>query len=216
MCAATLEDLVRGHYKGPEIGSCKEILRQICSALEHLHSLDIIHGNLKKSNILISFPSGKVAPCIKLCDFGFCLVTQTNLTGSSLSEEDKNQELQRVVISSEGWMAPDPELTTQSDIFPLACLFSFLLIEGHHPYGSDLIKRYSLILKKKPMLLKVEQLRHVGKGTVAFALIKLMVSAKPEERPTATQVLNSEFFQTESLNGARSITKPTLPEQKGK
>lgn len=65
LCAGNLEDYVCNHNRWPELG-VKEVCHQVTLGLEHLHSLEIVHGDLKPSNILISFAKGTVGPQIKL------------------------------------------------------------------------------------------------------------------------------------------------------
>ena len=65
-CAGNLEDYVLGQYKEPRLGQSKEICRQITNGLQHLHLLKIVHGNLKPTNILISFAKGALTPQMKL------------------------------------------------------------------------------------------------------------------------------------------------------
>ena len=45
---------------------------QICNGLEHIHSLNIAHRDIKVENILVSYPeNGDITrPCFKVGDFG--------------------------------------------------------------------------------------------------------------------------------------------------
>ena len=60
LCAGSLYDVIRGEYKGPPIGSRREVLRQIASGLEYLHGKDIVHGKIYPENVLISVSSDTV------------------------------------------------------------------------------------------------------------------------------------------------------------
>ena len=70
ICCGNLEDLIKQKYDGPTVGSTLEVLRQIAKGVHHLHLLDIVHGDLKPSNILVSYSKGDLKPMMKLTDFG--------------------------------------------------------------------------------------------------------------------------------------------------
>ena len=53
------------HPRGLSQDVCKNLIYQLCKALEWCHSHDIIHRDIKPENLLISY-DGK----LKLCDFG--------------------------------------------------------------------------------------------------------------------------------------------------
>lgn len=71
LCRGTLEDYVKGNYQGPRFQDEKEILRQVTQGLAHLHSKEIVHRDIKPTNILIFVPDGcRSRPQAKLADFG--------------------------------------------------------------------------------------------------------------------------------------------------
>ena len=63
-CAGTLDDMVNGKCEGPT-----DPLQQITSGLAFLHSSNIVHYNLKPSNILAS---------LQLIDNGRIFITALN------------------------------------------------------------------------------------------------------------------------------------------
>ena len=176
----SLVDFVLGMYEGPEIGDLQHILKQVCQAVEHLQLLNIIHGNLKPSNVLFSSPKGALQAQVKLTDFGLT---------SHLDREDDNQ----------GWAAlADASKTFASDIFPLGCVIAYSLSGGSHPHGSYPEKRVSRIRKKKPMKLTVERLTGVANGNKRiFKLIKAMLG-EASSRPTISDVLSHSYFNPSS------------------
>jgi cyclin-dependent kinase-like len=58
--------LLEEHPRGVSQDLCKNLIHQLCKALEWCHSHDIIHRDIKPENLLISY-DGR----LKLCDFGF-------------------------------------------------------------------------------------------------------------------------------------------------
>ena len=55
----TLQDLVIGGYDGFAMTETSHlpILVQIARGIDYLHQLGIVHGNLKPTNVLVSFPN---------------------------------------------------------------------------------------------------------------------------------------------------------------
>ena len=95
----TLHDLVCGGYDDFAMTdqSYLSVIRQITEGLNQLHSLGIVHGNLKPSNILVSFPKGDgTEPMMKLADFGIRHAVQNEATGVT----------QFRLVTTEGWMCP--------------------------------------------------------------------------------------------------------------
>lgn len=65
---------IEGTYKGPKNDEDeREMLRQVTEGLAYLHFKNIIHGKMKKNNILIFVPEnskGVIKPQMKIADFG--------------------------------------------------------------------------------------------------------------------------------------------------
>lgn len=54
----------------PHLNMAAIILRQVMSALHHIHGLGIVHRDIKAQNILLAFDADKKTMVIKLADFG--------------------------------------------------------------------------------------------------------------------------------------------------
>ena len=79
---ATLEQLIKGDYSGPPVGSDKEILLQIARAVNYLSDRGVANRNISPENILISKTDGRDPRRIKLVDFSVSrklLSVRTNL-----------------------------------------------------------------------------------------------------------------------------------------
>ena len=163
----TLEDLVCG---GDEDFAMTDqshlpILYQITAGLNQLHSLGIVHGNLKPSNILVSFPKGDgTEPMMKLSDFGICHAVRDETTGLT----------QFQLITTEGWMCPtDPQdpIEPSFDTFSLGCLCGFIALNGLHPFGTDPI---SCIRNRQPMTWTLSQMEGSIQCHFIFNLMKYL------------------------------------------
>lgn len=67
------------------------ICYETLSALEHLHSKDVVHRDIKSDNVMVSITDGRVV----LTDFGF---------GAQLTKE---QDKRKSVVGTTYWMAPE-------------------------------------------------------------------------------------------------------------
>jgi len=171
-CAGTLDDLVHGRCEGPA-----DSLQQISSGLAFLHSLNIVHGNLKPSNILASFLTGNNPPKMKLADFGLCHINKNwNQTFFG------NKEM--AAYTSE-WGPPESILSPAFDVYSLARVFCFVLLKDSYPTKISLIEFIALVTNARrlnPFIFRCS-------FHAMLQLIDTMLSFKAYRRPTATQVL---------------------------
>jgi len=91
------------------------------------------------------------------------------------------------------------------DIFPLGCVFGYTLSkEQHHPFGEKEDRAYRIKNKKEPIkILALADLKEPYSKKCTLELIWSMIKMNPEERLTAEDILNHEFF-TGSSDGPTS------------
>ena len=204
-CMGTLADLVCG---GNDDFAMTEqshlpVLYQITAGLNQLHSLGIVHGNLKPSNILVSFPKGNgTEPMIKLADFGIRHAVWDEATGLTHFR----------LVTTEGWMCPadsqDP-IESSFDTFSLGCLFVFVALNGFHPFGSD---PASGIRNRQPIRLTLGQ-KAISLLKPSFLyLVSRMLKFDSKMRPLASNILFHPIFNQQSPAVTSSIQR-NEPEQ---
>ncbi|TKS83074.1 Serine/threonine-protein kinase 10 [Collichthys lucidus] len=181
---ATMLELDRGLTE-PQI---KVVCRQMLEALIYLHSMKIIHRDLKAGNILLMLDGE-----IKLADFG---VSAKN-----------NKTLQRrdSFIGTPYWMAPevvmcetmkDAPYDYKADIWSLGItLIELAQIEPPHHELNPMRVLLKIAKSEPPTLEQPHKWSREFKDFLKKALDK-----NPETRPTATQLLEHPFVKSVKSN----------------
>ena len=189
LCAGNLHDLVLGKYTTPLIDiNLKDMLFQIVKGLEHLHLLNIVHGDVKPTNILISYPKGALSAQMKLADFG--------LFHSVCSDESDSGDNQFLPAFTEAWFCPSDPLDEEEntnpsfDIFPLGCVYSFAATHGVHSFGVHLDEAIDRIKTQRPIKLELAQIDESLRTDAFLDLIKQIVNYDSTKRPSATEIIS--------------------------
>jgi serine/threonine-protein kinase len=174
------------------------ILEQVLGALHHAHLLDVVHRDVKPSNIHIQ-PDGAV----KLVDFGLArMLTADTLTASGN------------VLGTPHYASPEQlkgeEIDRRTDIYSTGVM-AYEMLSGRRPFEPDNSSISSVILKviqetPKPMDTDMSRMLPEIEGIVSRAMAKT-----PAERYQSAEEMRGalvEFLE-------RSRTKITLIESHG-
>jgi calcium-dependent protein kinase len=160
------------------------VLRQVASALAHLHRLDITHRDLKPENLLLRSASGE--PSIALCDFG--------LSGSG--------EL-RGICGTLPYMAPEilkgVVYSYEVDIWALGVVL-YNVLSGHQPFDPAGTAD-SVTYEKRIASCSWSFDSDPGWGGVsapAKALLSGLLQLDPARRLTAQQILEVPWVRGEA------------------
>ncbi|XP_077979928.1 serine/threonine-protein kinase/endoribonuclease IRE1-like [Glandiceps talaboti] len=183
LCAATLQDYVT-HGKFNTDLQERDVLYQAMDGLAYLHSLDIVHRDIKPHNVLISMPNAHGEVKAMISDFGLC---------KKLAAGRHSFSRRSGAAGTEGWIAPEmlteeARTTTAVDIFSAGCVFYYVLSKGKHPFG-DSLHRQANILMAEYNLEKLDKDDHLSR-----TLIQRMITANIADRPTAKVILKHPFF----------------------
>lgn len=126
-----LDQILKQHHSiGLPLDLVRVFIRQLGNALSYLHQQQLVHGDLKPSNLLVC------GDCqLKLIDFGLaCLLDGVH--GIEASGFKKNKIDFRAGITP-AYVSPDrlsgQALTIKDDIFAFACVI-YELLSGHRPW----------------------------------------------------------------------------------
>jgi serine/threonine protein kinase len=100
------------------------IIQDCCAALEHAHSLGILHGDLKPANVIIAEHGAAI-----LIDFGSLPEPGRSVPAGALRDLTGTPAYAspQILMGREG--------EGRDDVFSLACLSYALLTGGRHPFG---------------------------------------------------------------------------------
>jgi serine/threonine protein kinase len=162
------------------------IITGCCEALEHAHSLGILHGDLKPTNVIVADDG-----TAKLIDFGATPNPGTGVAGAF------DASVGTTPLYASPQILSGMSAERRDDVFSLACLSYAILSRGRHPFGG----RPSFEdgrAKSAPTYVRTIP-------PAVFEVIERGLSAERERRPASA----GEFLSQLTAAGQRGSTQPT-------
>uniref|UniRef100_A0ACB8EVC7 Uncharacterized protein n=1 Tax=Sphaerodactylus townsendi TaxID=933632 RepID=A0ACB8EVC7_9SAUR len=170
-----------------------DYLAQVLEGLAYLHSRNILHGDVKADNVLLSKDRG----CAVLCDFGHAVHLQPDGTGKYLVTGD-------YVLGTETHLAPEVVMgkpcDSKVDVWSSCCMMLHLL-NGCHPWTRYFNHPLCLKIAKEP-----PPLRDIPPSCHPFTadVIKAGLQKEPLERASSTQLRAKAFAALEQVGGLKT------------
>lgn len=158
----------------------QSVIKQLMSALIYLHSLSIMHGDIKPENILVEKTDPDMV--IKLSDFG-------------LSEIIMGSKRLFKHSGTFSYMAPELHFNlpydTSSDLFSAGVVI-YELIYDQKPIQKDLYPEYLNLLRRR---VEITYVYYDGYSPECINLLKSLLNYDKEGRPTLEQLINHSYLQ---------------------
>ncbi|KAM4548970.1 obscurin isoform 2-T2 [Odontesthes bonariensis] len=171
--------LLRGSVSEKEIQS---YILQILEGVGHIHSLNILHLDIKPDNILMVYPPRDE---IKICDFGFC-------------QEIDISRHQYSMLGTPEFVAPEivhqEPVTVATDIWAVGVM-AYLCLVCRCPFMGDTDR--ATLLRVGEGTLNWDAPDVMCRSPEAKNFLHMVLQPDPEKRPSACECLSHEWFQDE-------------------
>ncbi|KAG7230719.1 hypothetical protein INR49_019532 [Caranx melampygus] len=157
-------------------------IQQILEGVGHIHSMNILHLDIKPDNILMVYPPRDE---IKICDFGFCQEIDTSRHQYSL-------------FGTPEFVAPEivhqEPVTVATDIWAVGVI-AYLCLVCRCPFVGETDR--GTLLRVGEGTLNWDAPDVMYRSPEAQNFLHLVLQPDPEKRPSAFECLSHEWFQDE-------------------
>ncbi|KAM9385812.1 obscurin [Pholidichthys leucotaenia] len=171
--------LLRGSILEKEV---QAYIQQILEGVGHIHSMNILHLDIKPDNILMVYPPRDE---IKICDFGFC-------------QEIDTSRHQYSMFGTPEFVAPEivhqEPVTVATDIWAVGVI-AFMCLMCRCPFVGDTDRATLLRVGEGTLNWGAPDVMH--RSPEAKNFLHMVLQPDPEKRPSAFECLSHEWFQDE-------------------
>nr|AHW46386.1 MSP [Paramecium caudatum] len=169
-----------------------DYMKQVLSALAYCHAQNIIHRDMKPSNIMLQSPDPKAG--IKVIDFG-------------TAKKQVSGEKQTQVIGTPLYIAPeviDKQYTEKCDIWSCGVIL-YQILTGKFPFDVKVQSLQQLFSNIKSGKYNFTSKEFTSLSFEAQNLIKQMLQFDPSKRPSAQQILDDPWIKEKAREDKISL-----------
>jgi len=176
-----------------------DFCKQMFSAIEYIHSLNIIHRDIKAENFLYARDGS-----VKLIDFGLAVRLRSD------------SEILKEVVGSAHYIAPemlDRRYSKPVDIWSAGILI-FLMLYGRYPFDAETDE--GVMKKVKIGGIKWEESPDFAPSRDISHFLHCLLERDPSRRPSASSVLTEPFLsgsKTNIIDDPTASTRVLVSEQ---
>ncbi|XP_059196374.1 obscurin [Centropristis striata] len=157
-------------------------IQQILEAVGHIHSMNILHLDIKPDNILMVYPPRDE---IKICDFGFC-------------QEIDSSRHQYSMVGTPEFVAPEivhlEPVTVATDIWSVGVI-AYICLVCRCPFTGETDR--ATLLRVGEGTLNWDAPDVTYRSPEAQNFLHMLLQPDPEKRPSAFECLSHEWLQDE-------------------
>ena len=178
------------------------ILCQICDALQHAHSMGVIHRDIKPDNVFVLKGAGQAGEFVKVVDFGIAKFQEL--------EENETVTKAGIICGTPAYMSPEQitgkKLDGRSDLYAVGIVLYEMLC-GELPFVEDShVQQLMAQVQAEPKWLR-ETNPDVEIPAALERLVMQLLSKSPDHRPKSAA-------ETKQLAQAALDGRPSQPSMK--
>lgn len=189
-CAhGTLLELIQTYGNTLPYNVLRSLAFQVTKGVEYIHMMGVVHRDLKLENVLLSYNHETAEIIVKICDFGY----SSHFMPSSTDSES---------MGSPHYCAPEVFFNIQKnpvlvDIWALGVII-YGIFEGAFPFsGREVASGVAIACEFfRSYELGFTNISFFKSKNIPYfvSLVRGMLSFRPEERPSASQIILNNFF----------------------
>lgn len=185
-CSNDLLDVLRAQKFQISEEKCAHIMFQVFQALDYLHSIDIIHRDIKVMNICVISKDKLDDSCVKLIDFGLAIDLKKN-----------KAKLRRCGTPS--FMSPEMWLKkpygSGTDVWSAGCVL-YVLMRGKKPFGGSKEKNLGRYICRNKVDFTHPRFQLVS--SEGKDLLRKLLAKKSKKRIKTNEICDHPWFEKKS------------------